>query len=253
MFGKSCESNTDDKGIVNKRICEVDVARQHLTTTKSVKESQGSAVIVTAKVSDALINLDEMTTYEELSITLVRHGESTWNELGLIQGHDNTATLTLRGREQALGAGHSLRELGFDHVVTSDLDRARETAEIIGKVLGVAPVLDTLLRERGFGELEGRPLNELQPSLTGIDKNVIVNPDASPRGGESFREVVNRASLFLKQLRDERPGRRVLVVSHGGTIRALRASIEGEPLEGRPWYVVGNCSIWPLTVHGVDH
>lgn len=197
-------------------------------------------------------NLDEMTTHEDLSITLVRHGESTWNELGLIQGHDNTAKLTLRGRDQALGVAHSLRELGFDHLVTSDLDRARETAEIIGKVLGVEPTNDTVLRERGFGELEGRPLSELSPSLTGIEGSVIVNPDASPRGGESFREVVGRASLFLKQLRDEQPGRRVLVVTHGGTIRALRASIEDEPLEGRTWYVVGNCSVWPLTVSGAN-
>ena len=74
----------------------------------------------------------------------------------------------------------------------------------------------------------------------------MVNPEASAVDGESFREVVARAQLFVKRMIDERPGQRVLAVSHGGTIRALRASVTDESLEGFPWYAVGNCSVWPL-------
>jgi len=185
-------------------------------------------------------------------ITLVRHGESTWNELGLIQGHDNTAQLTPRGRDQARGAAESLRGLGFQALVASDLDRARETAEIIGNALGLHTTTDPLLRERGFGDLEGQPLSELTPSITGIDHRIMVNPDASATNGESFRDVVARAQLFIKRLLDERPQQRVLVVTHGGTIRALRASINAEPLEGSPWYAVGNCSVWPVDVRNAD-
>jgi broad specificity phosphatase PhoE len=187
-----------------------------------------------------------VTTNSQPSITLVRHGESTWNELGLIQGHDNTAQLTPRGRDQARYAAESLRGLGFQALVTSDLDRARETAEIVGSVLGLVASTDPLLRERGFGVLEGHPLSELTPSITGIDHRVMVNPEASAVDGESFREVVARAQLFVKRMIDERPGQRVLTVSHGGTIRALRASVTDESLEGFPWYAVGNCSVWPL-------
>lgn len=193
-----------------------------------------------------------MTTNGGLSITLVRHGESTWNELGLIQGHDNTAQLTIRGREQARWAGESLRGLGFQALVASDLDRARETAEIIGSVLGLDATTDPLLRERGFGSLEGHPLSELTPSITGIEQRVMINPDASAPDGETFRDVVARAQLFVKRLLDERPQQRVLVVSHGGTIRALRASVTGDPVEGSPWYAVGNCSVWPLDVRNTD-
>jgi broad specificity phosphatase PhoE len=197
-------------------------------------------------------NLLEVTTNVGLSITLVRHGESTWNELGLIQGHDNTAQLTAQGRNQARWAAESLRGLGFQALVASDLDRAQETAAIIGAVLGLESTTDPLLRERGFGALEGHPLAELTPSITGIDHRVMVNPDASAPEGESFRDVVARAQLFVKRLLDERPEQRVLVVSHGGTIRALRASVTGEPVEGSPWYAVGNCSVWPLDVRNTD-
>jgi broad specificity phosphatase PhoE len=139
-----------------------------------------------------------------------------------------------------------LRGLGFQALVTSDLDRARETAEIIGSVLGLVATTEPLLRERGFGVLEGHPLSELTSSITGIEQRAMVNPDASALDGESFRDVVARAQLFVKRLFDERPQQHVLVVSHGGTIRALRASVNGGPLEGSPWYAVGNCSVWPV-------
>jgi alpha-ribazole phosphatase len=117
---------------------------------------------------------------------------------------------------------------------------------IIGSVLGIVATTDSLLRERGFGDLEGHPLSELTPSITGIEHRVMVNPEARAPGGESFRDVVARAQLFVKRLLDERPRQRVLVVTHGGTVRAIRASINEEPLEGSPWYTVGNCSVWPI-------
>lgn len=187
-----------------------------------------------------------MTTKETPSVALVRHGESTWNELGLIQGQNNTAQLTAQGRDEARDVAESLRGLGFQALFSSDLDRARETAEIIGSILGLTATTDVLLRERGFGVLEGHPLSELTPSVTGIEHHVMVNPDAAPQGGESFRQVVARGHIFAKRLFDERPHERILVVSHGGTIRALLASVGGQPLKGFHWHPVGNCSVWPL-------
>lgn len=186
------------------------------------------------------------------SITLVRHGESTWNELSLIQGQDNTAQLTARGRDQARQAVRVLVGEGFDYLVASDLDRARETAEIIGSALGLEPATDGLLRERCFGEYEGRSISDITTELTGIDHHVLVNPDARPPGGESFRDVVTRAGFFLKRIRDEASGQRVLVVTHGGTIRALRASARDESLVGISWYRVDNCSVWQLASNDAD-
>jgi broad specificity phosphatase PhoE len=180
------------------------------------------------------------------SVTLVRHGESTWNELGLIQGQNDLAQLTEAGRDQARAAAKSLKSLGFDRLVTSDLARARQTAEIIGSELNLEPVPDSLLRERCFGVLEGEPQERLDSESSGIVNGVFVDPDARPEGGESFRDVVTRAGIFIESTRDFMSGERLLVVTHGGTIRALRAYVEAQPLEGLHTLAVANCSLWDL-------
>ncbi len=183
----------------------------------------------------------------ESLITLVRHGESDWNQRGLIQGQNDSPRLTARGRIQAQTVADALQQLSLDYLVTSDLERARETAAIIGAAIGLVPTADPLLRERCFGVFEGRPIGDLTPEFTGLEHHKIMNPDASPPGGESFNDVVARAQLVIKRLRDERPGQRGLIVCHGGTVRALRASVNDKPIEGSSWYAVSNCSVWPLT------
>jgi broad specificity phosphatase PhoE len=186
------------------------------------------------------------------SITLVRHGESTWNELGLIQGQNDLAQLTDEGRDQARAVAETLKSLGFDRLVTSDLARARQTAEIIGSELNLALTLDSLLRERCFGVLEGQLQEMLDSRSSGIVDGVIIDPDARPEGGESFRDVVTRVGIFVEATRDAMGGEHLLVVTHGGTIRALRAYVEGRPLEGLDAFAVANCSVWDLYPSSVE-
>ncbi len=188
----------------------------------------------------------------ERSITLVRHGESTWNELGLIQGQNDLAELNEVGREQARAVAQTLKSLGFDRLVASDLARARQTAEIIGSELTLALTTDSLLRERCFGVLEGQPQEMLDSRSSGIVDGVIVDPDARPEGGESFRDVVTRVGVFVEATRDAMDDERLLVVTHGGTIRALRAYVEARPLEGLDAFAVGNCSVWDLYPSSVE-
>jgi probable phosphoglycerate mutase len=188
----------------------------------------------------------------ESSITLVRHGESTWNELGLIQGQNDLAQLTDNGRDQARAVAGALKSLGFDRLVASDLARARQTAEIIGAELDLALSPDPLLRERCFGVLEGQPQEMLDSGSSGIVEGVYVDPDARPEGGESFRDVVTRVGVFVEATRDAMAGERILVVTHGGTIRALRAYVEARPLEGLDALAVENCSVWDLYPSSVD-
>jgi 2,3-bisphosphoglycerate-dependent phosphoglycerate mutase len=202
---------------------------------------------------DSLTNLVGVNTRDlDGSITLVRHGESTWNELGLIQGQNDLAQLTEAGRVQARVVADSLKSLGFDRLVASDLARARQTAEIIGSELNLHVSTDPLLRERCFGALEGQPQEALDASSSGIVDGVIVDPDARPEGGESFRDVVTRAGVFFEAARDYLHGERLLVVTHGGTIRALRAYVEALPLEGLDAIAVTNCSVWDLYPSPVD-
>ena len=92
------------------------------------------------------------------TLLLVRHGETDWNRLGRWQGHSDTP-LNARGREQARELAPQLD--GVDVVYSSDLARARETAEILAEELGADVRLDARLRERGFGAWEGLTAAEI--------------------------------------------------------------------------------------------
>ncbi len=184
------------------------------------------------------------TTHRPL--VLVRHGESSWNESSLVQGQNDEAQLTHRGREQASAAAASLREHPIDLIISSDLARALQTAQIVGAALGLEIVTSTELRERSFGEFEGRALSELPASMSGIENRVVVDDEALPPGGESLRELHARAGDFVESLRRDRVGERLLLVTHGGTIRALRAYCKGETMQNLAWDRVGNCSIWAV-------
>lgn len=89
------------------------------------------------------------------ALWLVRHGESTWNTLGLAQGHRDDAELTERGIAQAGAAAEQFRSLQVTAIFASDLRRALQTAKVFGHVLGLAVVRDARLRERSLGVLEG--------------------------------------------------------------------------------------------------
>ena len=176
----------------------------------------------------------------------MRHGESSWNESKLVQGQNDEAQLTDRGREQVRAAVASLREYSFDVIVSSDLSRALQTAQIVGDALSLEIVTSTALRERSFGAFEGRALRELPASLSGIENRVVVDDEAHPPGGESLRELHARAGNFIEPLRRDRVGERLLLVTHGGTIRALRAYCAGKTMKNLAWDRVGNCSIWTV-------
>lgn len=183
----------------------------------------------------------------EQSLVLVRHGESTWNELGLVQGQDDHATLTPRGRQQAGDVARELTSREFDRIVSSDLRRTMETAAVIAGVLGLEVESEPALRERSFGVAEGGPLAGLTEQLVGINDGLVIDDDVRPDGGETLVEFRARAGAFF-EIRERRwPGERLLVVTHGGTIRALQSYCAGTSLRGSRWGRVGNCTVWTVT------
>lgn len=179
------------------------------------------------------------------TLWLVRHGESTWNELGLVQGHRDGPRLTPRGVVQAEQVARRLAARPVRAVYSSDLLRAVETARPVAAAHRVEPVADARLRERCFGSDEGTPSAELGPERSGLDGGRVVDADAASPGGESVRQLCRRVAGFLDELaadqrsRPETAGDVVLVV-HGGVVRAALAHLDGTGPDGMGWGPVDN-------------
>ena len=179
-------------------------------------------------------------------LVLIRHGQSTWNESRTVQGQQDDSVLTTAGRGQALRAASELRTYAFDAAISSDLRRTVETASIIGERLNLDVTTTTALRERSYGVYEGKLLASLPPHLAGFANGIVHDADARPEGGESLRDLYIRTAAFIGQLLAERPHRRLLLVTHGGVVRAARAYCAGITMNEVDWDAVDNCSIWPL-------
>jgi broad specificity phosphatase PhoE len=163
-----------------------------------------------------------------VTLVLVRHGESTWNREGLIQGQTLTPALTALGLEQAAQVAADLVASGARRILSSDAVRARQTAEIIGTALRLPVEPTPLLRERHWGVFQGGPRDVARDAEAGL------RPDQPLEGGESRVDVRRRARALLGCL-DERP---TVVVTHGGFItEALTVLGVDAPPE------VANCSV----------
>jgi|SRR5690554_6860365 len=145
---------------------------------------------------------------------LVRHGSTDWNIEGRIQGCTDTP-LNEQGRREAARTGRELKEKGWEGIVASDLSRAGETAKIIGAQLGLEVLYFPELRERDFGPLEGKRRVELEKKYPGW------HPQKDLPGLESKADLRNRAERALTYLARIFAGHRIVVVSHGGLLKAF--------------------------------
>jgi broad specificity phosphatase PhoE len=161
------------------------------------------------------------------TIYYIRHGETSWNAEGRLQGAQDVPLNDL-GRRQAARAGNILADLFVRDrrdkstlsFVSSPLGRARSTMELVRAELKLPPAdygLDDRLREIGYGEWEGSTLPEMQmedPEL--FARRQIEKWTVSPPGGESYVAVQGRMQDWYDQLRED-----TVAVAHGGTARAL--------------------------------
>jgi 2,3-bisphosphoglycerate-dependent phosphoglycerate mutase len=188
-----------------------------------------------------------MTNDSVLELWLVRHGETTWNAAGRWQGHAD-APLSKLGIAQAHRLAARLSGQRFDAVISSDLSRAFDTAKIVAAKLEGAPnvILEPLWREIDVGELSGITYEE---SLSRGLHHRFMPFDQRHPNGESSADLAARASTAIEHLKLEQMGQRVIVVSHGGTIRRALGVILSEP-DAR-WvtkFPVGNTSISRFTL-----
>jgi broad specificity phosphatase PhoE len=158
------------------------------------------------------------------TLLLVRHGETDWNRTGRWQGHSNTPLNEL-GRQQARDLAESLD--GVDVVYSSDLDRARETAEILAERLGVEIRFDPRLRERSFGAWEGLTSAEIEERFEAAHRRWRAGEAPGADDAEPFDEFGRRVSSFLADVLERHPDETVLVIGHGGSIRVIHAAAAG--------------------------
>jgi broad specificity phosphatase PhoE len=183
----------------------------------------------------------------------IRHAESEWNVTGRIQGQTDRSLLTEKGLLQANALGKYLQGEQFQGqhlqagsvaaIISSDLRRAVQTAIPLGDALGLPVHLDPRLRERSFGVLEGQPKSALTPEFSGIVDEHVVDAQSRPPGGESITDLWCRAASFLSSLGVAVDRGDIVVVLHGGTLRALHACLFGIPPTSMSWTAQPNCTV----------
>lgn len=146
-------------------------------------------------------------------IYIVRHGETSWNAYKILQGH-KPIELNANGRERARFLGEKVKTLKFTKIISSDLLRAKETAEIINEQVHKEIIYDARLRSVDYGNLEGRYI----PDIT-QEEWKIYNSTPEKFGAESVESVYNRIkSLFDELIESDQD---VLIVAHGGALRVI--------------------------------
>ena len=169
----------------------------------------------------------------QITIHLVRHGQTEWNAEHRVQGWTDVP-LNQTGREQSLAAAAALAGRSIGGVISSDLSRARQTAEPLAAAAGVELVLEPALRERGFGVAEGKLDSEIERDFRGRLEGRWRDPDFRFDGGESRRDVYQRVGAFLSALLAAPPADELVLVSHGGALRVALAFLEGIAIEDLP-------------------
>jgi broad specificity phosphatase PhoE len=146
-------------------------------------------------------------------VLIVRHGQSVWNAIGRWQGHADIPLSDLGRRQAATG---SAQLPVVDAIWSSDLARTAETAEIMASSLDLPVRFDTHFRERAAGEWEGLTRDEIEAGWPGfLDRHL------RPPGFEHDEQLLDRVLAGLAELHRAHPGQTVLLVSHGGVLRAL--------------------------------
>lgn len=157
-----------------------------------------------------------------LRIILARHGETAWNTLHIFQGRTDLP-LNENGKAQAQAVAQQLATLDIDHLISSDLLRASQTAEIIAVSHPARPqiLLDERLREISFGQWEGLDEDSINEVLPGEMNSWKCDPYFIPTGGESVSQAMERVESLITELRNETDGKTIVLVAHGGILQAL--------------------------------
>ncbi len=156
---------------------------------------------------------------------IIRHGETDWNAKKLLQGQTDIP-LNEKGKQQALSLGKLLVNIRFDAAFSSDLLRAKQTAEILAIEKKITVQTTKLLRERRFGKLEGQSWEKADSRLESLIHRLVFMTEEEKRKhglerAENNEDLIARLIPFLRELCIAYAGKTVLIATHGGLMRAF--------------------------------
>ncbi|MBL8348639.1 MAG: histidine phosphatase family protein [Rubrivivax sp.] len=188
---------------------------------------------------------------EPTRLVVLRHGETAWNAAQRIQGSVDEP-LNEHGRWQAERLGTALRGEGLTRIYSSDLLRARATAEVLALATGLTEVrLEVALRERAFGTFEGLTYAEVEQRWPDdLRRWRTREPGFAPGGGETPEAFYARCVPCAAEIAARHPGETVALVAHGGVLDCLYRAATGAPMQAPRTWQLGNASINRLLWNG---
>ena len=180
---------------------------------------------------------------EPTRIIAIRHGETTWNVDARIQGHLDVP-LNDTGRRQAALLAQALADEPIAAIYASDLSRAWETAQCLARALDVDVTSEKGLRERCFGDFEGKTFAEIEVLLPEQAMRWRKrDPEFAPPGGESLLNLRGRVIEAAERLAAEHPGELIALVGHGGVMDVLYREATRLDLQAPRTWALGNAAI----------
>lgn len=159
------------------------------------------------------------------TLLLLRHGETEWNLSGRWQGQAANTPLTDTGRAQAYSVARRLQGWPIRAIYSSDLQRAFETAQIVGAALNIPPVPVAGLRESDVGQWTGLTWTEIKTRFPDQVQAMLAGEDVCRGGGESYAALQARLAAAVEPIAAQHAGDTVLLVSHGAALRSLIAHV----------------------------
>ena len=184
-------------------------------------------------------------------ILLIRHGETAWNAVRKLQGHLDIP-LNEEGLRQAKALAAHLQNEKLDAIISSDLQRAMQTAAAIADLQNTSLQINPQLRERCFGDFEGKlysELPELYPEAYAQwrsrdpDFHFPAKNDGSGNRGESIREFHHRTTSCIQHYAQLYAGKRIALIAHGGVLECAWREATGLPLNAERTVTIYNASI----------
>ena len=184
-----------------------------------------------------------MNSAQATRILAIRHGETLWNVDSRIQGHLNIG-LNDTGRWQAERLGMALKDEPITAIYASDLSRAHDTALAVSRHTGVPVQAEPGLRERSFGEFEGRTFAEIETELPEQAQRWRQrDPSFKPAGGESLLMLEARVLSVAGRLAAQHPGEQIALFAHGGVMDILYRAATRLDLQAARTWTLGNTAI----------